>query len=171
MILRAHIRNAIRVILLLFVAGSVAYSFMKGSVWKGDSGRESPRSAAHAVAKAAAPAMPEHVVAYYFHGNYRCATCLKLEEYSRVAIEEGFPRELSEGILSFEVVNVDEPQNRHFISDYALVTKSLVLVQMAGDEQVRFKNLDFVWKFLGSRDEFKAYVQDEVRGFLAEVRR
>ena len=24
----------------------------------------------------------ETVIAYYFHGNYRCATCLKLEAYS-----------------------------------------------------------------------------------------
>ncbi len=159
---RKAIRNALRIVLLLIVAGSVGYLFAKDYVWNGG---EMP-------APVAAPsATPDHVVAYYFHSNFRCVSCREIEEYSRAAIEEGFQLELKDGRLSFEVVNVEEPQNRHFIRDYSLVTKSLVLVLKDGDRQVRFKNLDFVWQLLGSPDQFKIYVQNEVRGFLGEVRR
>jgi len=164
------IKMLVRLLLLLFVAGSVGYLFAKDYVWNG------ANTQARVVAPSAAvvdttPATPDRVVAYYFHGNARCASCRKIEEYSRAAIEEGFPDELKDGRLSFEVVNVEEPQHRHFIRDYALVTKSLVLVLKDGERQVRFKNLDLVWQLLGSRDEFKVYVQNEARGFLGEVLR
>ena len=165
----AFIRAIIRVILLLFVAGSVGYLFAKEYVW---SGAETP---AAAVAPSAGvdtmPATPDRVVVFYFHGYIRCVSCKKIEEYSRAAIEEGFSRELKEGKLEFSVVNVEESENRHFIRDYSLVTKSLVLVLKDGDRQVRFKNLDLVWQLLGSREQFIAYVQHEVRTFLGEVRR
>jgi hypothetical protein len=167
---RAVVKNALRIVLLLFVAGSVGYLFAKEYVWNGGE-TPAPAAAPSAAAVDMTPATPDHVVAYYFHGNFRCASCRKIEEYSRAAIEEGFPAELKDGRLSFEVVNVEEPPNRHFVRDYALVTKSLVLVLKDGDRQVRFKNLDLVWQLLGSRDEFRAYVQKEVRGFLGEVRR
>ena len=30
------------------------------------------------------------VIAYYFHTNTRCSTCMKIEAYSKEAIEQGF---------------------------------------------------------------------------------
>jgi hypothetical protein len=168
MLRRRAVTMVVRLLLLLFVIGSVGYLFAKEYVWK-DGGAPVPAAAPSAAAPA--PANPDRLVAYYFHGNARCASCMKIEAYSRAAIEEGFPAELKDGRLSFEVVNIEEPENRHFIRDYALVTKSLVLVLKDRGREVRFKNLNLVWQLLGSRDEFKAYVQREVRGFLAEVKR
>lgn len=163
-------RWGIRIALLLFVAGSVGFFVAKEYGWYG---AQAPALvvAPSAAPGAATPGKPYHVAAYYFHGDFRCVKCRKIEEYSRAAIEEGFPAELKDGRLSFEVVNVDEPRNRHFIRDYELVTKSLVLVLKAGDRELRFKNLDRVWQLLVSRDQFISYVQDEVRGFLGEVQR
>ena len=44
------------------------------------------------VSYAADPAAPavssDYVQAYYFHATRRCATCMKLEQYSRGAIEQ-----------------------------------------------------------------------------------
>ena len=114
---------------------------------------------------------PDRVAAYYFHGDFRCATCRKLEEYTRAAIEEGFPSELKDGRLSFEAVNVDRPENRHFIQEYSLVSKSVVLSLKAGDRELRFKNLDLIWQLVRSRETFIAYVQGETKKFLAEVKR
>ena len=166
----AAVRWGVRIVLLLFIAGSIGYLFAKEYGW---SGGEAPASAPPPSVEAArtTPATPDHIVAYYFHGNYRCATCMRLEEYSREAIEKGFPEELKDGRLSFEVVNVEEPQNRHFIRDYDLVTKSLVLSLKDGDREVRFKNLDRIWQLVSSRERFISYVQDEVRGLLGEVQR
>ncbi len=113
------------------------------------------------------PTPPAHqVVAYYFHGQYRCPNCLKIEAYTREAIQTGFSPELKNGSLEWRVVNVDEPENRHFIQDYQLYTKSVILSDLHHGRQARWKNLDQVWTFLPDQAAFMKYVRDEVRAYV-----
>jgi hypothetical protein len=121
-----------------------------------------------AQSKAAAPkAGQRKVIAYYFHTNTRCSTCIKIEEYSHEAIEKGFPDELKNGALEMRVVNYENAENRHFIQDYKLVSKSLVLVKMVNGKQTKPTNLRLVWQLTGHKDAFLNYVRKEVRGYLA----
>ena len=117
----------------------------------------------------AANRAPFTVIAYYFHGNYRCTTCTTLERLSRKAINEKFSKELESGTLVFKSVNVDEPQNRHFIEDFGLYTKSLVLVEMQGDRVIRHKNLQEIWTLWRDEPAFEKYVQKEVSAFLKDA--
>ena len=108
------------------------------------------------------------VVAYYFHGNARCATCRKIEAYSEEAITGGFDSELGDGRLEWRAVNVDESENKHFVRDFELVTKSVVLVEYSDGEVVRWENLKDVWQLVRNKDRFVDYVQTETREFLGE---
>lgn len=108
------------------------------------------------------------VVAFYFHGNARCATCRKIEAYSEEAIRSGFESKLSDGRLEWRVVNIDESQNMHFVQDFQLVTKSVVLAEYNDGEVVRWENLKDVWQLVRSKDRFVDYVQTRTREFLAE---
>jgi hypothetical protein len=109
------------------------------------------------------------VVAYYFHGKARCANCIKIETWSREAIEMARARELADGRLAWKVVDVEVKGNEHFVEDYQLYTKSLVLVEQVGGKQTRWKNCARVWEYLGSKERFLAYVRDEVAGYLKET--
>jgi hypothetical protein len=106
------------------------------------------------------------VIAYYFHGNFRCASCVKIEALSRKAITEGFPEEIRSGRLQFREVNVDEAQYQHFIGEYQLASQSLILVEVRDGRQIRWRNLEKVWTLLDSEKEFIPYVRDGVSGFL-----
>lgn len=106
------------------------------------------------------------VVAYYFHTTYRCSSCRKIEAYSHEAIESGFAKELKDGRLAWCVVNVDDRANRHFIQDYQLFSKSLVLVKLEDGKKAEWKNLIKVWQLLGNREDFLRYVQAELRSYL-----
>ena len=118
--------------------------------------------------KAAAPPAGQHkVIAYYFHTNARCSTCIKIEQYSKEAIEKGFPYELKNGTLEMRTVNYEQPQNRHFMNEYKLVSKSLVLVNLVNGKQTKWTNLKLVWQLTGRKDAFLNYVRGEVRGYLA----
>ena len=118
---------------------------------------------------AAAAAELREFVAYYFHGNVRCATCRKLEAYSEEAITKGFADELASGTLAWRVVNIDEPENKHFVQDFELVTKSLVLVEYRDGEVVRFaepRARSGSWS--ATRTASSTYVRDATREFLEE---
>ncbi len=109
------------------------------------------------------------VIAYYFHTNTRCSTCIKIEQYSHEAIEQGFPNELKNGALEMRIVNYEQPENRHFIQDYKLVSKSLVLVNTVNGKQTKWTNLKLVWQLTGHKDAFLNYVRKEVRGYLSGI--
>jgi hypothetical protein len=108
------------------------------------------------------------VIAYYFHTNTRCSTCIKIEAYSKEAIEQGFSEELKKGTLEMRIVNYENPENRHFMQDYKLVSKSLVLVNMVDGKQTEWTNLKVVWQLTGRKDAFLNYVRKEVRSYLAK---
>jgi len=119
------------------------------------------------LAATAAAAAQDHVVrVYYFHTTQRCASCKKIEALSAEAIRTGFERELGDGRLEWQVVNVDDPPNRHFTGDYKLYTKSVVVVDRVNGQQVRWKNLPKVWELLHDEGTFEEYVQREVRAYL-----
>jgi len=111
------------------------------------------------------PASPKLVV-YYFHGNTRCITCRKIESFAKSAIESGFGAELKTGQIQFRAVNVEEPKNEHFVQDYQLATRSVVLSRLRNDKQDAWKNLDQVWTLVRDPEAFQRYVIDETKQLL-----
>lgn len=61
-----------------------------------------------------------------------------------------------------------EQGNEHFIKDYELYTKSVVIVDTRNGKQIRWKNLEKVWELLYSKDAFIKYIEDELRSYQAE---
>ncbi len=167
------LKSFVALLLLAFVAVSVGYFVAKKS-----------RRTAVAVPQTSVPAnapgtqsagnneavrqvvLNSKVVVYYFHGNTRCFTCRAIENFSRAAIENGFPNELQKGRLEFRTVNVEESASEHFVKDYQLVTRSLVLVRFSEGKQEKWKNLDRVWELVRDNDLFSRYVQTETKQFL-----
>lgn len=111
-----------------------------------------------------------HVIAYYFHGNFRCITCRTMEQYSKEAIEANFKDALSSGKLEFKAVNTDERGNEHYVSDYQLYTKSLVLSLLKDGKEIKSKNLTRIWDHVRDKQKFYGYVTEEVSDFLKEAK-
>ena len=121
-------------------------------------------------AQAAEDAKGAHVVAYYFHGSFRCPTCHKLEQYSKEAIETNFKDALASGRLEYKAVNVEDKGNEHYGSDYQLYTKSLILSLIKDGKEVKWINLDKIWGYVGNKEKFMDYVKTGVADFLKEAK-
>jgi len=108
-----------------------------------------------------------HVVrVYYFHTTQRCASCKKIEALSEEVVREGFAREIGAGALEWKSLNLDDAENRHFVEDYQLYTKSLVVVDLRGGKQARWKNLPRIWELLRDDVAFRQYVKREIHEYL-----
>ncbi len=110
-----------------------------------------------------------YVMAYYFHGNFRCYTCHMMEQYSREAIEANFKDALASRKLVFKVINVEERGNEHFVNDYQLYTKSLILSLVKDGREIKSKNLIKIWEYVRNKQRFFGYVSEEVNNFLKEA--
>ena len=109
------------------------------------------------------------VIAYYFHVTVRCTTCRMIESYSREVVEQKFGADIAKGRLQYKLVNLQLPENRHFVKDYQLFTKSLVLVRFDKGRQAEYKVLNDTWELVGDKSAMQAYVEREVRDYLKRL--
>lgn len=167
-------KTIVAAVLLLFVATSVVYLVVKetgGKPAQNTTQPDRPLAVAGQEAQAAGPSENNtegpKVVAYYFHGNMRCMTCRAIEAYAKEAIVTGFPEALKDGRLEWGVLNVEEPGNDHYIQDFQLTTRSVVLERLADGKRQDWKNLQRVWELVrGDKESFLKYIQDETRAYL-----
>jgi hypothetical protein len=151
-------RKIVTLLLLALVAASAVYFVVDGVRGRSASRADSASNGDTAAA--------DRVIAYYFHGSQRCKTCLTIEAYTAEAIRTGFANALSSGALEWKVVNIEEPENEHFVEDYQITTRTVVLVEMKDGKQVRWSTLDRVWDLVGDQPAFAAYIQEETKGYL-----
>ena len=100
-------KRVIQVALLLFVAASVVY-LVVGEFRKPTATGISQEASTEAARLNTSQAK---VVAYYFHGNFRCVSCRKLESLAHEAVTNGFAEEVKRGDVQWRVVNVEQREN------------------------------------------------------------
>lgn len=170
-----NIKKILTAILLTFAIGSIVYMIARENANKptdpgaGDNPpapvvqTEDPSPSAVQIAGPA-----RQLIVYYFHGNMRCQTCHKLESYAKEAIETCFAEDLASEQIQWRAVNVDIPENEHFVTDYQLVTKSVVLSQIADGKEIKWKNLDRIWNLVSDKSKYIEYICDSVQTSLEE---
>ncbi len=107
------------------------------------------------------------VIVYYFHGEYRCGTCKRIEQLTKEAVTESFVNEIRTGLVELKVVNVDEKENSHFSKDYKLFTKSVVVSDIVNGKEQQWKNLQKVWELVRNEEAFKEYIRNEIKAYLS----
>jgi len=118
--------------------------------------------------KKSAPKENRQLVVYYFMTTYRCPSCHYIEETTRAALYENFSDLLKSGRMVFKMLNIEEPANDHFVKDYSLYTKSVVLSDQKDGKETRWTNLDKVWQLIKNDEGFKNYIVTQVKAYLGE---
>ena len=111
----------------------------------------------------------KQLIVTYFHTNYRCSTCKKIEKYSKEVVENNFQKELKEKKVVYRTLNMVEPENKHYIDDYKLVTKSIILSIIDNGKETKWKNLPDIWKTIRKKEKFDEYVLKEIREYMKEM--
>lgn len=145
-------------VLLLFVLASV------GVIVTREAGTTAEQETA--VETVSEKAVPVKVVAYYFHGNKRCYTCRMIEALTTEAIETGFADDIRNGRIEMKSVNVEEAGNDHYVQDYQLSSRSVVVARYENGAQKEWKRLDEVWQLVRDRDAFIRFVQEQTANLL-----
>lgn len=151
---RVTARRIAAAALALFALAGVAWPFLRDL---------SSKAHAPAVALPAPADESAQTVVYYFHGSRRCRTCNRIEQLARAAVEERFPEALATGLLRFASVDVDEAANEHFIHDFRLSFRTVVVAKGGS-----FERLDKVWQLASDEAAFRRYIQDGVAALLGK---
>ena len=155
-------KNVIRVLLLVFVVASAATLLLKRS---DEPAAPKAATAATKAVQAAPDALQDGIVVYYFYTTRRCMSCKKIEAFTAEAVKTTFAKELANGSIQWKTFNVDEPQHKHYLKDYELFTKSVIVSEIKGGKETRWKNLEDVWELLGDPGKFQQYVVKEIEAY------
>ncbi len=110
---------------------------------------------------------PDAILVTYFSSDVRCATCVRIEQLTRETVERNFPAELKSGRIVLRTVNLDGPGNEHFVQDYSLISKTVIVSDLAKGQEVGWENLQQVWTMQKDEQAFDAYVVEAVRRHLS----
>ncbi len=144
------------VITLILLAGVVSFACLART-----SGTMHPQVASTTSSSVAT--RNSKVVAYYFHGTSRCFTCKKIEGLSHDVVTSEFSPQLKTDELEWQSVDVEQPGNEHFFTDYKLVSWSLVLVTYRNGKQADYKVLTNVWTLVNNEQAFRNYVKSGIQ--------
>jgi hypothetical protein len=161
-------KTIITAVLLTFVVASAAY-FVFTETTREKSPPQMADESKDALSGTATADVGSKVVVYYFHATRRCWTCKTIEAYSEEAIRTGFAEQLESGAVEWRTVNLDEPESQHFIDDFQLATRTVVLVHVVDGVNKEWKRLDRVWELVRDKPAFVDYIWDNTNDFLADT--
>ncbi|MBT3182622.1 MAG: hypothetical protein HN337_08985 [Deltaproteobacteria bacterium] len=147
--------KALKIVLILFVAASIGY--LVANEYSESSRSESDTSPQNQILEGL-----DGVIVYYFHGNKRCTTCNTIEEYSRESISPFIDRKE----IKWRTINIDSPENRHFIDEFRLKNSGPVIVEYDKKKVNRWHSLDKVWQLVRNKNNFDKYINEEISQFL-----
>jgi len=102
----------------------------------------------------------EETTVYYFHTNKRCTKCRNLETYAKEAVDQ-----LADKTLRWKVINIEDADNEHYVTDYLLITSSVVLVKTSDGKVEKWKNLDKIWRLVKNKQKYIDYIQESINSF------
>lgn len=128
--------------------------------------RQSSSAGSTPIGAATEMAQGKVVDALYFHGANRCYTCNLMEGYIRDVIAADYALQEREGKLRFQSLDVQDPQNQHYVQQYQLTSISLFFSLKDQGKELKFENIDRIWQLAGSEAEFKNYIRSELKKYL-----
>lgn len=104
--------------------------------------------------------------ATYFYTTQRCYSCKLIEKYIKETLDKNFRKEITSEQINFQTINLDLPENKHYIQDYKLYTKSFILSLKKNGNEKTWLNCDKIWNLARNEQDFKKYIKSEVNKYL-----
>lgn len=111
----------------------------------------------------------DNLTIYYFHTNHRCWSCTQFEKLTQEILTSHFAGELADSTIVFRPVNIQKEKNKHYVDDYKLVSKSLVLSLRKDDRELDWENLDQIWQLVRDSKKFTAYVKSAIENYKKRI--
>jgi hypothetical protein len=156
-------KQIIRSVLLLAVFGSLA-------IWANRQYQKSQAIDAASQAPPAAEELPQvegdQVIMTYFISGTRCESCETIETLARETAEKDFPDALSNKSLVFRVIDTGDASRHHYIKDYQLTSKTVILSHRVQGKETEWSDMSKVWDLLDDGPAFHAYLGEQIQKYL-----
>ena len=98
-----------------------------------------------------------------FHSTHRCATCNAIEKRTKEALNEYFKKEMDNGTVTFQTINVDKKENFEISEEFEAFGTSLYLNILKDGNSEKIDLTDFAFTY--ARDDDDSFE----KGFVKEM--
>jgi hypothetical protein len=103
---------------------------------------------------------------YHFHGTNQCYSCITMGDYAEETVKTYFKEEVEKGIIVFEHINGELPENRDLVIQYGATGSSLWLGTYKGDDFKAEQNTQ-VWYKIQDKEAYMTYLKGVIEQKLA----
>jgi len=122
------------------------------------------------IATSVSPQLKDGLNIYYFYGNQRCTTCVRMEKFTQSTVMNQFLKQVRDGEMQLNLVNVDLPENQHYIDDYQLVFRTVVIANTHNGVDTDWRRLDRVWELANNELAFSQYLTEEINAMVNQTK-
>ncbi len=112
--------------------------------------------------------LDDGLVVYYFHGDFRCATCRAIESQTHETVKNDFADRFESGQIAWKVLNYDKPESAELAKKFDVHMANVVLARTIGGRIEDWKRLDEVWALVGDKPAFARFMRAEISQMLGE---
>lgn len=105
----------------------------------------------------------DKIEAYYFHFTARCVTCNTIEARAKENLETLYPNQFKNGLITFQSVNLEDPESRPLAKRLGVNGQSLLIVR--GDQKINLTNEGFMYATV-KPERFREIINEKVDGLL-----
>lgn len=104
-----------------------------------------------------------------FHSTHRCFTCNAIEENTKSTLDTYFSKQVKEGIISFQIINVDEKENEKIAEKFEAYGTSLFLNVISDGNEKAINLTDFAFENAREKDDFVNGLKDKIEEQLKSL--
>lgn len=93
------------------------------------------------------------IAVYYFHGANRCVSCIAIEEVTKKTLNTYYKKELSEGIIDFKTIDIEESKNKAISEKYQVFGSSLFVTKILNGSETKTDLTGDGFKYAKNKEE------------------
>lgn len=97
-----------------------------------------------------------------FHSTHRCMTCNAIEANTNFTLNTYFAKELKDGKITFQVINVDKKENEKIAEKFEASGTSLFLNVIKNGKETKIDLTDFAFMNGNDKDKFSKELKTKI---------
>lgn len=97
-----------------------------------------------------------------FHSTHRCMTCNAIEANTNYTLNTYFAKELKDGKITFQVINVDKKENEKIAEKFEASGTSLFLNVIKNGKETKIDLTDFAFMNGNDKDKFSKELKTKI---------
>ena len=104
-----------------------------------------------------------------FHTDHRCKTCLAIENLTKTVLADSYAKEVEEGKVTFQLINVDEEENLAVAQKFGAFGTSLMLNVIQNGQEKQVDLTDFAFMNADDEEAFTRGLQERINAELKNL--